>query len=106
MAHTEMNKDLILREQLSIQRTRLANQSTLLSFLRSSMYFLIAGLSIHNFYTVGSAFVIELMLFAFAILLFIFGIANYIYQARLIRDSEKHVGSYKVEYLLKKERHK
>ena len=43
-----MNKDLILREKLALQRTILANQSTFLSFLRTSMYFLMAGLSLTN----------------------------------------------------------
>jgi putative membrane protein len=43
-----INKDLILRERLAIQRTILANQSTFLAFLRTSMYFLIAGLSLKN----------------------------------------------------------
>jgi putative membrane protein len=38
-----INKDLILRERLALQRTILANQSTFLSFLRTSLYFLIAG---------------------------------------------------------------
>jgi putative membrane protein len=33
------NKDLILREKLALQRTTLANQSTFLLLLRTSMYF-------------------------------------------------------------------
>lgn len=43
-----INKDLLLRENLALQRTILANQTTFLSFLRTSMYFLVAGLSIKN----------------------------------------------------------
>jgi putative membrane protein len=39
------NKDLILREKLALQRTVMANQTTLLSFLRTAMYFLVAGIS-------------------------------------------------------------
>jgi len=35
--NSPFKKDLILREELAIQRTFLANQSTFLSFLRSSM---------------------------------------------------------------------
>jgi putative membrane protein len=34
-----INKDLILRERLALQRTVLANQSTFLAFLRTAMYF-------------------------------------------------------------------
>lgn len=106
MVDIELNKDLILREQLALQRTRLANQSTFLSFLRSAMYFLIAGLSIHNFYTKGSVMLIEIFLYCFAALLFIAGIYNYWYQHRLIKKSEVHVGAYRVEYLIKQEKSK
>ena len=49
-----MNKDLILREKLALERTVLANQSTFLAFLRTSMYFLVAGVSINNLTTVKS----------------------------------------------------
>ena len=51
---SEQNKtnfDLILGERLALQRTELANQSTFLSFLRTSMYFLMAGLTIHNVFS-------------------------------------------------------
>lgn len=54
-----MNKDLILRENLAIQRTIMANQTTFLSFIRTSMYFLVAGLSVQNivqFNTIGWRF--------------------------------------------------
>jgi putative membrane protein len=36
-----VNKDLILRERLALQRTILANQTTVLAFFRTAMYFLL-----------------------------------------------------------------
>ncbi len=45
---TKINKDLILREKLAVQRTVMANQTTLLSFIRTSFYFLVAGLSLKS----------------------------------------------------------
>jgi len=45
-----MNKDLILREKLALQRTHLANQTALLAFVRTAMYFFVAGLSIDSFF--------------------------------------------------------
>ena len=45
---TKINKDLILREKLAVQRTVMANQTTLLSFIRTSLYFLVAGLSLKS----------------------------------------------------------
>ena len=101
MENSEINKDLILREELALQRTRLSNQSTFLSFLRTAMYFLIAGLSVKNFYTINNVDIYENILLACAALLFVAGITNYVYQSRLIRQSEIHVGNYQLDYLKK-----
>lgn len=38
-----MNKDLVLREYLAIERTKLANETTLLAYIRTGLYFLVAG---------------------------------------------------------------
>lgn len=94
----KINKDLILREKLALQRTVLANQSTFLSFLRSSMYFLIAGLSIGNLLSVHKGEIIRVVLFVISLLLLIVGLLNYYRQDRKIRDSERHVGNYQDEY--------
>lgn len=58
MINQKVNKDLILRERLALQRTVLANQSTFLSFLRTAMYFLIAGLSLKNSLKIENSIVI------------------------------------------------
>ena len=93
-----MNKDLILREKLALQRTVLANQSTFLAFLHTSMYFLVAGLTINNVLRVQYGAVIKLLLFIIAALLFIGGIINYFYQQQRIKQSEQHIGDYKLDY--------
>lgn len=59
------NKDLILRENLALQRTVLANQSTLLSFLRTSLYFTIAALSLHNLLKIKNSPYLEITLILF-----------------------------------------
>lgn len=38
-----MNKDLVLREYLAIERTKLANETTLLAYIRTGLYFVVAG---------------------------------------------------------------
>ena len=38
-----MNKDLVLREYLAIERTKLANQTALLAYIRTGLYFVVAG---------------------------------------------------------------
>lgn len=94
-----INKDLILREKLALQRTVLANQSTYLSFLRTSMYFMIAGLSVRNLLKIENAIFYEFVLHIFSGLLFIIGLINYFYNKKLIKENEKHIGDYKIEYL-------
>lgn len=93
-----MNKDLILREKLALQRTVLANQSTFLAFLRTSMYFLVAGLTINNLLQVQHGRLIKFAFFAIAALLLLAGILNYFYQQRTIKQSRQHIGNYKTDY--------
>lgn len=94
-----INKDLILREKLALQRTDLANQTTLLAFVRTSMYFLVAGLTLRNVFKSNPQ--IEILFYIISGILFIGGLINYFHQRKLIKKSEVHIGDYKTEYLTK-----
>jgi len=94
-----MNKDLILRERLALQRTKLANQSTFLSFLRTSMYFLVAGISINSLIKIKEGLLIEISFISVSAGLLIIGVVNFYLHKRKITDSEKHIGDYKMEFL-------
>ncbi len=96
-----MNKDLILREKLALQRTVLANQSTLLAFLRTALYFSIAALSLHNLLKIDNSLYLEITLYTVSILLFVSGMVNFFIHRKRILKSEKHIGNYKDEYLIK-----
>ncbi|MFD1629799.1 DUF202 domain-containing protein [Pseudopedobacter beijingensis] len=96
--NTSFKKDLILREELAIQRTFLANQSTFLSFLRSSMYFLVAGLSVNKLVDDNRAVIFEYILFVISGLLLVVGIINYFRNHKKIKQSEIHIGDYKLKY--------
>jgi putative membrane protein len=98
-----MNKDLILREKLALQRTMLANQSTLLSFIRTSMYFLVAGISINNLTTVELGQIIEIVFIVISVILLTVGLVNYFAQKGKIAESERHIGDYRMDYLKEKE---
>lgn len=93
-----MNKDLILRENLAIERTHLANQTTLLSFLRTSMYFFVAGLTIYQLLDFESKAWVSFGMYTFSVILFVFGIYNFFKQRRWILQQKKHVGDYKLAY--------
>ncbi|GFZ41727.1 DUF202 domain-containing protein [Bacteroides nordii] len=42
----ENDKELILRDHLALERTKLANERTLFSYIRTSLYLLTAGIGI------------------------------------------------------------
>lgn len=93
-----IKKDLILREKLALQRTVLANQTTFLAFLRTSMYFLIAGLSIQQLVNSPNAILFEVLLFAVSAVVLIAGVINYFRNNKKIKLSKIHIGDYKVEF--------
>lgn len=93
-----MNKDLILREKLALQRTILANQTTFLSFLRTSMYFLIAGLSVKNLLEIENSILIQSGLFIVSFVILVLGVVNYFKHKKSILENKKHIGNYQLEY--------
>ena len=93
-----MNKDLILREKLALQRTILANQSTFLSFLRTSMYFLMAGLSLTNLLLIENGLFIEIGLFVASFIIFVLGKFNFFKHRKSILENKKQIGDYQMEY--------
>ena len=93
-----MNKDLILRERLAIQRTTMANQSTFLAFLRTSMYFAVAGVSLDQLLKLPGGHVFEYAFLVISVIVLVVGIINYLIQKRRITESIKHIGDYKLDY--------
>lgn len=96
---TKLNKDLILREKLAIQRTVMANQTTLLSFIRTSLYFLVAGLSLKSLLKLENSLLFQITFYVVSFSTMIIGVYNYFKQKRLIQNSEIHIGDYKTDYL-------
>ena len=93
-----MNKDLILRERLALQRTILANQSTFLSFLRTSMYFAVAGVSVDRLLDIPGGRIYEYVLFVIAAIVLAVGVFNFAIHRKKIARSQQHIGDYKLEY--------
>lgn len=94
----QIDKKLILRESLALQRTTLANQTTILAFLRTAMYFAVAGLSTRNVLQIENSFLIELAFYAISFLILISGIVNFVKHRKKIKENKKHIGDYKLAY--------
>ena len=98
MPDQNIKKELVLREKLALQRTVLANQTTLLAFIRTSMYFLVAGLSVDNILILNYGFVIVYAFYIISVILLILGFINYFVQKSKIQKSKIHIGNYQSEY--------
>ncbi|MGZ5246485.1 MAG: DUF202 domain-containing protein [Flavitalea sp.] len=96
--NSAINKDLILRERLALERTEMANDRTLLSFVRTSLYFLIAGLTIDSLIEVVYGTFTRWSLWGFSILCIVTGVIRYIRQKKRLKENEKHIGDYKMAY--------
>jgi putative membrane protein len=95
-----LNKDLILREHLAVERTEMANYRTLLSFLRTGLYFLIAGSTLDKF--VNSSFwnAMGLPFILAGIILMVFGIVFYLRGRMRLLESRKQIGAVKGDFIL------
>ena len=69
-----INKDLILREKLAIERTEMAIDRTLLSFIRTSLYFVIAGMTVNSLLKVSYGWWAEILFWFLGIVVLITGI--------------------------------
>jgi len=96
--NNNINKDLILRERLALQRTSMSNDTTLLSFIRTALYFSIAGMSVNTLLKVNYGLWIEIVFWAISLCILTIGIIKYFRQKQSLKDSEKHIGDYKLNW--------
>jgi putative membrane protein len=76
---------LITRDYLAIERTRLANERTFLAYFRSTVVFLASGLSIIQLESLREIYEIGWALAAIAPVLLAVGMGRFIYVKRSIR---------------------
>lgn len=92
----KINKDLILREELAIERTQMANDRTLLSFIRTSLYFAVAGLTVNDLLKLDYGLIAEWIFWLISLFLLAVGIRKYFLMKKKLKETERHVGSYKL----------
>ena len=92
-----INKDLILREKLAIERTKMANDRTFLSYLRTGLYFAIAGMTINELVDLPYGTTAEVVFWVLSVLVLIAGVTKYITARKKINESHKHIGNYLLE---------
>lgn len=95
---TRINKDLILREKLALERTAMANDRTFLSFVRTALYFAIAGITVNSLLNISYGWLIEILFLALSVIILIVGIVKYYRQKKNLAENKKHIGDYKLEW--------
>lgn len=68
---------LSLSDELSIERTKLANDRTLLSFIRTSLYFSIAGMTITSLINFEMDWLVAIIFYVISVFIFVMGFIRY-----------------------------
>lgn len=71
------NNELILRDHLALERTKLANERTLFSYIRTSLYLLTAGIGILQIKSISSLDWLAWVCIASGIILFFGGFIRF-----------------------------
>lgn len=70
-------EEIILRDYLALERTRLANERTLFSYIRTSLYLLTVGVGIFQIESIEHLIALAWICISFGILLLVIGIYRY-----------------------------
>jgi putative membrane protein len=88
-----MNKDLILREYLAIERTKLANETTLLAYIRTGLYFIVAGSTLGHLMDTVFWNITGVPLVVVGLTIVIFGVIRFRKVKKAIELSRSNVGN-------------
>lgn len=81
------DEKVILRDYLAIERTRLANERTLLSYIRSSLYLLLGSIGFFQLKDFPNFRYLALVSLVFCVIFFIIGVFRF----RLLKKSLKRL---------------
>jgi putative membrane protein len=82
-----------LNDQLAIERTIMANDRTLLSFIRTTLYLVVAGLTLTQFISEKYGGLLQVIFFVLAAFTLAMGLYKYRQQMSRIRQSRKYINS-------------
>jgi putative membrane protein len=86
------DQKVILRDYLAIERTRLANERTLLSYIRSSLYLLLGSIAFYQLKEFSNFEYLALTALVFCVIFFVIGVYRFMLLKRSLKrlyyDSE------------------
>jgi putative membrane protein len=87
-----MNKEIVLREYLAIERTKMANETTLLAYIRTGLYFVVAGSTLGHIVETTFWKIVEMPLIFVGLSIMVMGIIRHRKVSKAIQASRKNVG--------------
>jgi putative membrane protein len=81
----ENKEEIILRDYLALERTKLANERTLFAYIRTSLYLIIAGMTILQLINFETIHWIAFLSIGLSIIILIVGIWRYVKLDRQIK---------------------
>lgn len=77
---------VILRDYLAIERTRLANERTLLSYIRSSLYLLLGSIAFFQLKEFSNFKYLALTALVFSVVFFVIGVYRFMLLKRSLKN--------------------
>lgn len=87
-----MNKELVLREHLAIERTKLGNERTLLAYIRTGLYFVVAGSTLGELIATRFWNVMDVPIVLVGVGIVIAGVIRFLSVKRMIERARHNIG--------------
>ena len=86
---SETEEELILRDLLALERTKMANERTFLAYVRTSLYFLLGGFAFINLEGFENTVIFGYLSIGISLVLVTVGTAKFIMVRKRIRKRQK-----------------
>lgn len=85
---------MILRDHLALDRTKLANQRTLLSFVRTSLYLVISGIALMKVELLERISWLSYGVLGVSLIVFVVGVTNYLIFRNKIKSGYREADEF------------
>ncbi|WP_365325666.1 DUF202 domain-containing protein [uncultured Parabacteroides sp.] len=86
MEKLKNHEEIILRDLLALERTRLANEQTLFSYIRTSLYLLTVGMGIFEIEIIQHLRMVAWICLVSGVILFIVGVYRYYHLRKYLKS--------------------
>ena len=92
------NKEIILRDYLALERTRLANERTLFSYIRTALYLILGGIAFMEMDDFEAIKWLAPICFIMSVVILVTGIVKYLLMKKKLKKFYSNSHSHKVHF--------